>query len=136
MQFIDFYRGSGLLLNKNRKTSAYKITKSSDGNRYQFLCDLSGAVVCITKPYNNETPEAELMSAWETEGRQHFNRCQKCGRWVMDAMYNVEVFECVECSPFESEPNYCKNCGLKVDNSNKNCPSCGELLVYDGSLRL
>lgn len=78
---------------EEKKTAAYKITPDTGGNRYRFYCDVSGALVCITSPYHADTPEEELMLAWEKEGRQHFNQCRKCGRFIIDAVYNPVVFE-------------------------------------------
>ena len=123
-------------MSEKKKTAAYKIIEKPGGNSYQFFCDLSGGLVCTTQPFKADKPEEELMLAWETAGRHYFNQCRKCGKWVIGVVYNADVFECVECSPFESEPSYCKNCGAKVDASKKNCPSCGELLIYEGSLSL
>jgi len=42
------------------------------------------------------------------------------------------VWECVECAPYEAEPNYCKNCGIKIEKPSKKCPACGYKLVYEG----
>ena len=74
-----------------------------------------------------------MRAAWLAEGRENFNRCHKCGKWVIDAVYNAEVLECVECAPYEAEPKYCKNCGAKIEDPVKNCPSCGKKLIYEGS---
>ena len=51
---------------------------------------------------------------------------------VVDVMYNAEVLECVSCAPYEEEPDYCKFCGEKINNSLKQCPACGKPLVYEG----
>ncbi len=115
-----------------RKTATYKIISDAGGNRYQFFCDVSGALACTTKPYKAETPDKELELAWESEGRKNFNKCHKCGRWTIDAVYNAEVFECVECAPYESEPKYCKSCGEKIKGKTKLCPKCGKPLLYEG----
>lgn len=114
-----------------KKTAAYEIAPNIDGNRYRFYCDISGALVCTTMPYHAETPEAELMLAWEKEGRQYFNRCRK---WVIDAVYNPVVFECTDCAPFEYETRYCKSCGAKinVDAGERFCPVCKKKLHYEG----
>lgn len=60
------------------------------------------------------------------------SRCHKCGRWVIDAMYNADVLECVECAPWEGEPVFCKTCGSKASAPGRVCPVCGELLTYEG----
>lgn len=53
-----------------RRTATYKIITDSGGNRYTFFCDLTGALVCTTKKtYKADTPEQELLLAWE-KGRQ------------------------------------------------------------------
>ena len=96
-------------------TAKYRIMSDAGGNRYRFYCDASGVLACCTKSYHAETPEQELRLAWEREGSQAFNRCNKCGRYVIDAMFNAEVLECVECAPFEGEPAFCKTCGLKIE---------------------
>ena len=117
----------------NRKTANFRVLSDGDGRRYQFFCALSGAHVCTTRPILSGTMEQALQIAWETEGKQHFNHCGKCGNWVIDAMYNVEVLECVDCAPYEGVPLYCKFCGKKVDAANNNrCGKCGAELAYKG----
>ena len=115
-------------------TAKYRIMADAGGNRYRFYCDASGVLACCTKSYHAETPEQELRLAWEREGSQAFNRCNKCGRYVIDAMFNAEVLECVECGPFEGEPAFCKTCGLKIETPGRHCPSCSSLLVYEGRM--
>ena len=112
--------------------AAYKIVADSGGNRYKFYCDLSGALVCTTKPYKADNPEKELLLAWENEGKEQFNVCHRCGKHVSNAMFNVEVLECVECAPIEAEAKFCKHCGEKIDNPTQFCPACGKPLVYYG----
>lgn len=119
-------------MNKEKTIATYKIVADAGGNRYKFFCELSGALVCTTKQYKADTPEEELHLAWESEGKQHFNPCHKCGKLVSDAMFNVEVLECVECAPFEAEAKFCKSCGTKIEDPNKLCPACGKPLVYYG----
>ena len=115
-----------------RKTASYKIISGDDGDRCQFLCDLSGAVGFTTKPLKNPSSAAELAQVWDTEGRRHFNLCHRCGKWCIDEMYNVEVLECVECAPYEDTPRYCKYCGVKIDVPMRKCPDCGKKLIYEG----
>ena len=118
----------------SRKTANFRVLPDGNGRRYQFFCALSGAHVCTTRPILSDTPEQALQIAWETEGKQHFNYCSKCGKWVSDVMYNPEVLECVECAPFEYEPKYCKTCGAKIEIFGKSCPVCGHRLIYEGGL--
>ena len=86
-------------------TARFKKIATADGNRYRFYCDVSGALVYESDPILLDTPEREVLFVWESGGRKRFNRCQRCGRWVSDAVYNAENLECVECSPWEEEPS-------------------------------
>lgn len=117
---------------KEGKIATYQIEADRDGNRYKFYCDLSGVLVCITKPYHADTPEKELLLAWENEGKKHFNPCHKCGMQVSNAMFNVEALECVACAPIEAEAKFCKHCGIRIEAPTKPCPACGKLLLYYG----
>lgn len=117
----------GCVINSNI-TADYKIKYEENGHRYQFLCGLSGAVACTTKLFDTEISENELLEAWETEGRECFNKCHKCGKWVIDAMYNVDMLECVDCAPWQEEPLYCSNCGEAVDTCESICSKCGKPL--------
>ena len=128
---IDRKEGSEVM--PERKTATYKALEDSGGYRFMFYCDLSGAHICTTKEiYYGDTQEEALKSAWQSEGRSHFNQCRKCGKWVSLAMYNVDVLECVECAPFEAEAKFCKNCGAKIEEPTKPCPTCGKPLAYYG----
>lgn len=114
------------------KTSSYKIIESDAGNVYQFFCDISGAICCETKPYREGDCEAELMLAWETEGKDNFNLCHKCGRWVSDVMYNPDLLNCTSCSPIEDIPDYCPGCGERAVEGEAFCQKCGVRLMYGG----
>ena len=116
----------------DQKTAACKMISDAGGNRYRFYCELSGALACTTEPIRAKLPEEELRIAWETVGKKQFNLCHKCKRWVIDAVYNADVWECVACAPYEAEPNYCKNCGIKTEKPYGKCPACGHQLVYEG----
>ncbi len=118
------------MANNNHATAKYKIIADSGGNRYRFFCDCSGMIVCTTNPIRAETQEAELKLAWDTEGKQHFNLCSKCGKHVSDAMYNIDTGECVDCSVWEEKPNYCAHCGKKIPTSDTFCRKCGTRLRY------
>lgn len=118
------------MAHKGNKTAPYKIIADSGGNRYRFFCEASHAVVCVTGPVNGPTPEEELLLAWESEGRHHFNRCQNCGKWICDTMYNADTLECVDCSPWEEAPHYCSHCGLNIPSSDIYCKKCGTRLRY------
>ena len=115
------------------KTATHKVLGDGGGHRFMFYCDLSGAHICTTKKiYYGDTQAEALQAAWQTEGRNHFNQCRKCRKWVSLAMYNVDVLECVGCAPFEAEAKFCKSCGAKIADQTQLCPSCGKPLVYYG----
>ena len=124
------------------KIASYKII---NGNRYSFFCDLSGARVFLTEPIEGGTPEEKcqkryrvqynppeerLKRAWEI-AKPEISRCKKCGRFVCDAMYNADTFMCVDCSPWENPPKFCRHCGSKVSISDTFCTSCGSALRYE-----
>ena len=111
-------------------TQKYQRVPGPDGNRYRFYCDISGALFCETAPYRESDPDEELRKAWETEGRPIANQCHHCGRFVIDAMYNADVFQCVDCAPWEDKPNYCLTCGNRVHISDTYCTECGSKLWY------
>jgi len=115
-----------------KRTAQYRIIADSGGNRYKFFCDLTGALLCTTQIYSADDPNTELELAWRTEGKKNFQQCHKCGKWVIDAMYNADALECVACAPWENTPEYCKFCGTKVPCSASVCPKCGRLLIYGG----
>ena len=118
---------------KGKPTASYKLIADAGGNRYQFFCDLSGALACTTEPIRADTSEEALMIAWKREGRQHFNQCHKCGRWVSDVMYNADVMECVDCAPCANVPKFCPQCCKRLSSPERFCSKCGAKLLYEGS---
>lgn len=117
------------MVNRENKIAKYKIIADTGGNRYRFYCEASGAAVCTTKPVKAETPEKELLLAWE-EGKENFSLCPRCGRLVCDAMYNADVCECVDCAPWENKPKFCKKCGAEIHKGNVFCTGCGARARY------
>ena len=113
-----------------KHTAKYQRVPGPDGNRYRFFCDLSGALLCETAPYQMGDPQQELLAAWEREGSQQANQCKCCGRWVIDAMYNADVLQCVDCAPWEDRPKFCPSCGNQVKLSDTYCNDCGVKLWY------
>lgn len=112
-------------------TAPYKRFKTQNGVRFKFYCGITGALACESQEYGDEN-EDTLMLAWENDGRRHFEFCHKCGKWVISAAYNPEVFECTDCAPFEHETNFCKYCGARVDADLRFCPACYKKLHYEG----
>lgn len=121
-------------LSKAENTTArYKVISDAGGNRYRFFCERSGMAMVTTKPFHAGASEEELRLAWESEGRQHFNRCGRCGKWVSDAMFNLDVSECVICTPWEEPSVYCPHCGAKTLPSDDFCRGCGARLQRERS---
>lgn len=117
----------------NKKiTAEYQHTPEETGNRYHFRCGVTGARFSTAQTYHAATPQQELLLAWQTEGRSHFNQCQRCGNWVVDAAYNPLVLECVVCAPFEEEARFCPSCGARVTSRTRLCPQCAAPLYYEG----
>lgn len=115
------------------KTARYRIISDTGGNRYRFYCEQSGMAMVTTEPVRADAPEEELLLAWESEGRQYFNRCGKCGKWVSDAMFNLDASACVICIPWEEPPVFCPHCGARVPPSDDFCRGCGAKLHRERS---
>lgn len=114
------------------RTADYKLVEDDGGYRAMFYCQVSGAHVCTTKEIYPGGLEEALLAAWEAVGSKYFNKCNRCGKWVIDAVFNAEVLECVECAPYEAEPKFCKTCGAKVEQPLTSCLNCGNQLIYGG----
>ena len=117
---------------QKNKTADYKAVADKDGHRFMFYCQVSGAHVCTTKEIYPGGEDQALLNAWEAEGSKGFNRCKRCGKWVIDAVFNAEVLECVECAPYEAEPKFCKTCGGEIQQPASRCRHCGNPLIYEG----
>lgn len=114
----------------SKHIAPYRILQDGGGMRVRFFCEASGAAVCTAPILPMQPIEAALEEVWRTEGRDHFNRCQKCGKWVADVMYNPNTLECVACSPWEEKPAFCPQCGERVLNDGFFCHRCGRRLQY------
>ena len=108
----------------------YQIVKEENKVIFRFFCELSGAAVFTSAPISTDTPEETLLLIWRQNGRSLFNRCGKCGKWVCDLMYNPDVFQCVDCAPWENKPHYCVTCGQKTSAKDAYCRKCGQRLRY------
>ena len=118
-----------------RKTATYKTITDAGGNRYKIFLRSDRSVGLYDQENLQSGYTRTGIIAWEKEGKKHFNPCHKCGKWVIDAMFNPEVAECVDCAPFEAEAKFCKTCGAKVEVPQRTCPVCGNLLNYEGRSR-
>ena len=125
-------KGAEATMNE-KKTANFKLLPTLNGNKYQFFCDLSDALICTTAPVKADTCDGELMLAWNTYAKAHFNQCHKCGRWVIKEMYNPDVLNCVMCTPIEDYPEYCPKCGAKTSDPSYFCHMCGTRLLYGGN---
>ncbi len=115
------------------QTARYKILAETDEGRiFRFFCGASGAAVCTTKPIRADTESEALRLAWDNDGKAHFNLCHACGKWISDAMYNPDVFNCVDCSPWEDPPLFCPKCGSQILAGDTFCRRCGVRLMYGG----
>lgn len=117
-------------VNNRNATASYRVIADGGGNRYCFYCDLSGIAICTTGPVQTGSADKDLETAWENEGKQQFNLCKKCGKWVSDVMYNADVLQCVDCAPWEDYPRFCKECGTKAAEGDTVCQKCGARLRY------
>ena len=117
---------------KKNVTAKFKRLSTQSGNKYQFFCDASDALICTTAPVNADTTDEELMLAWNMYAKAHFNQCHKCGKWVINEMYNPDVLHCVLCTPIEEYPLYCPKCGAKTSDPSFFCHMCGTALLYGG----
>ena len=113
----------------DHRTASYRIIADAGGSRYRFFCDVSGMAMCTTKPLPAVSAE-HLLQAWETEGRPCFNRCNRCGKWVSDVMYNADTGQCILCSPWEEQPLFCPDCGNQAPLTDLFCSKCGRKLQY------
>ena len=118
---------------EKHKTAAYKVIEKDGGRCYRFFCEASGMAMVTTGVYRGVPAADEAETVWTREGREHFNLCHKCGKWVMDAMFNADALECVSCAPWENIPQFCKFCGTKVHTADNVCPKCGKQMIYGGS---
>ena len=118
---------------KPHHTATYRIIQDSGGIRFRFFCEASGAALCTSRPAAGRPIDEMLRQAWETEGREFFNLCHRCGRWVSNVMYNADTLECVDCSPWEEQPAFCPQCGARVGLDDIFCPGCKVRLLYGWS---
>ena len=113
------------MIGRTTAAADYRIVDEGTGSRFIFYCGVSGARICSTGVIEAETPEKQLELAWSKEGRKHFNRCHKCGRWVCDSMYNPDMLGCVQCYPVIGFQRYCMVCGCRVRSYQTHCGRCG-----------
>lgn len=116
---------------KERKRAKFSVTEENDGRVYTFFCDLSGAAVWKTKPISAPAQSVADELAW-SEAKRNINSCHRCGRNVIDALYNPETMECVRCSPWQKPPVYCSSCGARLAENDLYCEVCGHKIRQEG----
>lgn len=116
---------------QQNEIARYQIILDAGGARYRFYCERSQMAICTVGPIRSGPPEQALRRAWE-EGRKYFNFCPKCGKWVCNAMFNVETSECVACSPWTEKLAFCPQCGAPVSPQNRFCRTCGTKFLKEG----
>ena len=125
-------RGDVYVTEQKLHAAKYRVRCENGSYVFTFFCASSGAAVCTAKPVQAAGEQEALAIAWEGEGRGHFNQCRKCGAWVSDMMYNADTLKCVDCSPWEEQPQFCSRCGTKVEADEVFCRNCGVRLQYGG----
>jgi len=108
----------------------HRVLHGAEGIQVRFFCDLSGAAVCTIPMTGQGSREEEIRRIWQISGKNRFNYCKRCGKWVSDSMFNPDVCCCVDCIPWEEEPNYCLRCGERIEEGDRYCRHCGERLRY------
>lgn len=116
---------------RKRLSPKFRVKEEKGGRVYTFFCDLSGAVLWKSKPIKADTREEECELAWN-EAKLNINSCRRCGRNVIDALYNVEKMECVSCSPWQKPPVFCSECGVKLGDDDLYCKRCGNRINEEG----
>jgi hypothetical protein len=77
----------------------FKKEEFTDGSIYVFFCSVSGAAVHTTGLICAGDKETELAIA-KQEAQPYFNRCEECGKWIGDSVYNIDEAKCILCAPF------------------------------------
>jgi len=75
-------------------TAIYMVIPSEGGHRYRFLCEDTVTPVCTTSVYASPDPFQTALTAWEKEGRQHFELCPRCGKWIAADSYPAHASHC------------------------------------------
>ena len=69
------------------------------------------------------TCHKELMTTENYTGTEvEYFGCSECGQWLSET----------DCYGLEDGPNYCENCGCKVDSSFVTDENTGEVIYRDG----
>lgn len=100
---------------------------ANDLERYLIMREppAYGAVeVAISKLREPErTCHKELMTTEDYTGAEvYYFGCSECGQWLSET----------DCYGLADGPNYCENCGCKVDSSFVTDEATGEVIYRDG----
>ena len=84
---------------------------------------LQNALAELIEPEQERTCHKELMTTENYTGTEvEYFGCSECGQWLSDT----------DCYGLEDGPNYCENCGCKVDSSFVTDEATGEVIYRDG----
>ncbi len=99
-------------------TPKCRIDHLAEGYRFTFTCERCEH--SYTTPALLAESLRQTLALAERDARFHFNRCQRCGRWVCDAHYNENWMMCTDCAP-----RICGQCGTALGNADQFCTVCG-----------
>ena len=84
---------------------------------------LQNALAVLIEPEPERTCHKELMTTEDCRGTEvEYFGCSECGEWLSD----------IDCYGLGDGPNYCENCGCKVDSSFVTDEVTGEVIYRDG----
>ncbi len=78
-------------------TAKYIMTSEDGYFRFKFCCGICENTFVTGRISAASADEAFKLAA--NEGRNHFNRCYQCKRWVCDWHYNEDEMVCEDCAP-------------------------------------
>lgn len=99
-------------------TAKCRTEQKAGGFRFTFFCAICGGGY-TTSPILEDTQKVALRLA-EQDARLHFNRCQRCQRWVCDEHFNENYMMCTACVP-----RICMVCRASVLKNDQYCTVCG-----------
>lgn len=99
-------------------TAKCRTEQKTGGFRFTFFCASCGGG--YTTPLIPENTQKVALRLAEQDARLHFNRCQRCHRWVCDEHFNEDCMMCTACAP-----RICIECGTAVAKDAQFCTACG-----------
>lgn len=99
-------------------TAKCRTEQVKGGFRFTFFCAVCGGG--YTTPLITESSTRIALRLAEQAARLHFNRCQRCFRWVCDEHFNENSMMCTNC-----DPPICQLCAASVPKGFQFCTVCG-----------